>query len=113
MHAIIVPDEARSLYHAAASVAAGGIVTVAALAEHLMFRAGVSRAALVPLVRSAVDNWAALGADALTGPAVRGDEETMERQRAAVARVDEPSLPFWDALSSATRELAARPDEHA
>lgn len=107
MHAITVADEARPLYHAAASVAAGGIVTVAAFAEQLMSRAGVSRAALVPLVRSAIDNWAMLGADALTGPAVRGDEETIARQRIAVARAGEHALPFWDALTSATRGLVA------
>jgi len=106
MHVITVADEARPLYHAAASVAAGGIVTVAAFAERLMSRAGVSRAALVPLVRSAIDNWATMGADALTGPAVRGDDDTIRRQRTAVERADERALPFWDALTSGTRELA-------
>lgn len=111
MRTIDVSDDARALYHAAASVAAGGIVTVAAFAERLMAAAGVERAALVPLVRSAVDNWAALGADALTGPAARGDVETMQRQRAAVAQADAKALPFWEALASATVELASTRDE--
>jgi predicted short-subunit dehydrogenase-like oxidoreductase (DUF2520 family) len=107
MQPIAVPDELRALYHAAATVAAGGIVTVATFAERLMSETGVSRAALVPLVRAAVDNWAALGADALTGPAVRGDDETMRRQRSAVANAGDDALPFWDALETATRRLAA------
>lgn len=110
MRAIDVADDARALYHAAATAAAGGIVTVATFAERLMASAGVDRSALVPLVHSAIDNWAALGAGALTGPAIRGDVETMRKQRAAVARADANALPFWDALETATVELASRGD---
>src|SRR6185503_14531920 len=57
MRAIDVADDARALYHAAATVAAGGIITVATFAERLIASAGVDRSALVPLVRSAIDNW--------------------------------------------------------
>jgi predicted short-subunit dehydrogenase-like oxidoreductase (DUF2520 family) len=55
-----------------------------------------------------VDNWAAAGArGALTGPIARGDEETVRRQRAAVADAAPDLLPLWDALVAGTRQLAA------
>lgn len=97
----------RPLYHAAATAAAGGVVTVALLAERLMARAGVDRAHLAPLVRSAIDNWATLGEAGLTGPITRGDEATAARQREAVAAAAPDELPLWDALCDAMRRVAA------
>jgi predicted short-subunit dehydrogenase-like oxidoreductase (DUF2520 family) len=106
---VLSPSD-RALYHAAASAASNFLVTVEGMAGRLAERVGIDRAALAPLVRATVDNWAALGArDALTGPLARGDEETAERQRAAVAEAAPDLLPLWDALATATRQLAARP----
>ncbi|MFT4213151.1 MAG: DUF2520 domain-containing protein, partial [Microbacterium sp.] len=86
MTGVVVRDEDRAAYHAAASVAANFLVTLEGLAEQLAATAGVDREALVPLVRAAVDNWASRGAaGALTGPVSRGDAATVARQRAAVA----------------------------
>ena len=69
---------------------------------------GVDRALLVPLVRSAVKNWASAGAaGGLTGPIARGDELTTKRQRAAVATRTPDLLPLWDALAGETQALAA------
>ena len=96
----------RALYHAAATAAAGGVVSVVLLAERLMARAGVDRAHLAPLVRSAIDNWVTLGEAGLTGPLVRGDEATAARQRAAVAAAAPEELPLWDALGDAMRRVA-------
>lgn len=102
-----VADADRAVYHAAASVAANFLVTVEAAAERLAGHAGVSRASLLPLVRAAVDNWAEHGAErALTGPVVRGDEDTVRRQRTAVAEREPGLLPLFDALVDATRQLA-------
>lgn len=104
---IEVADEDRAAYHAAASLASNFLVTLEAAAEQLAQTAGVDRAALVPLVRAAVDNWAALGPErALTGPLVRGDEETVTRQRQAIAERTPDVLPLFDALAGATRALA-------
>jgi predicted short-subunit dehydrogenase-like oxidoreductase (DUF2520 family) len=108
MHARVVASADRTLYHAAASAASNFLMTVEAMAERLALRAGLERDALVPLVRSSIDNWAVLGArEALTGPIARGDEETVARQRAAVAAAAPDLLPLWDALAVGTRELAA------
>jgi predicted short-subunit dehydrogenase-like oxidoreductase (DUF2520 family) len=98
----------RALYHAAASAASNFLVTLEGMAECLAAQVGIERAALAPLVRATVDNWAARGAEAaLTGPIARGDTETAARQRDAVAARAPDLVPLWDALAAATRKLAA------
>jgi len=111
MRPTTVADEDRAAYHAAASIASNFLVTLEGAAERLAGSAGVDRALLAPLVRAAVENWARLGAaDALTGPIARGDEETVARQRAAVAERTPDLLALFDALAGATRALAAVPE---
>jgi predicted short-subunit dehydrogenase-like oxidoreductase (DUF2520 family) len=69
---------------------------------------------LVPLVRATVENWANLGPDrALTGPVARGDDETVARQRTAVAARAPDLLELFDGLVTATRALAGAPAVHA
>jgi len=107
MRPVRVAEEDRALYHAAASVASNFLVTLEAGAERLAALAGVDRELLAPLVRSTVENWAVLGPErALTGPVARGDEETVQRQRAAIAERAPELLALFDALVSATRSLA-------
>ena len=104
-----VADDDRAAYHAAASIASNFLVTVEAAAERVAATAGVPRAALVPLVRAAVENWAALGAEeALTGPIARGDDAVVARQRMAVAARTPELIGLFDALAGATRDLAPR-----
>jgi predicted short-subunit dehydrogenase-like oxidoreductase (DUF2520 family) len=106
MQSTQVADEDRVAYHAAASIAANFLVTLEGAAERLATTAGVDRELLVPLVRAAVENWAAHGAErALTGPIARGDEETVARQRATVEERTPDLLPLFDALVEATRAL--------
>ena len=93
----------RALYHAAASVASNFLVTLEAAAERLAAAAGLERAALVPLVRQTVENWARDGRAALTGPIARGDEDTVARQRDAVAAAAPDLVAMFDALAEATR----------
>ena len=101
-----VTDADRPAYHAAASMASNYLVTLEGAAERLGKLAGVDRALFVPLVRTAVENWARLGAaKALTGPIARGDTATAERQRGAVAARAPELLPLWDALATATHAL--------
>jgi predicted short-subunit dehydrogenase-like oxidoreductase (DUF2520 family) len=105
-----VPDADRAAYHAAASIASNYLVTLAWAAERV---GGIDRAALAPLVHAAVDNWVQHGPHAaLTGPIARGDEATVDAQRAAVARRAPDLLRLFDALAEATRTLAAE-REHA
>jgi predicted short-subunit dehydrogenase-like oxidoreductase (DUF2520 family) len=81
-------DEDRPLYHAAAVFASNYLVAVAGAATWLFHRAGVPDplAAMRPLQRATLDNVARLGPrDALTGPAVRGDAGTIERNLRSIA----------------------------
>ena len=56
-----------------------------------------------------VENWIALGPErALTGPVARGDEPTVQAQRAAVEAAAPDLLPLFDSLLSETR-VARRP----
>ena len=72
--------------------------------------AWTKRDVVASLGKSSCYLWAQLGARAaLTGPVVRGDEETIARQRAAIADRAPDLIPLWDALTSATRALATQP----
>jgi predicted short-subunit dehydrogenase-like oxidoreductase (DUF2520 family) len=110
MNAVEIADADRAAYHAAASIASNFLVTLEAAAERVLTTAGADRELLVPLVRATVENWAALGPErALTGPIARGDEQTVARQRAAIAERGPDLLALFDALAQATRDLAAVP----
>lgn len=105
LRAVELADADRPAYHAAASVASNFLVTLEAWAEELF---PGDRALLAPLVRAAVENWAAHGPErALTGPIARGDTATVARQRAAVAAVTPARLPLWDALAAATTDAVS------
>jgi predicted short-subunit dehydrogenase-like oxidoreductase (DUF2520 family) len=108
MRPIEIAPADRAAYHAAASIASNFLVTLEAAAERLAATVGMERADLVPLVRATVDNWARLGPErALTGPVARGDEETVARQRQAVAERSPDLVALFDTLVDATRALAA------
>ena len=80
-------DAKRPLYHAAAVFASNYLIVTGAIAEELFRRAGVPDplAAMLPLQRASLDNVERLGAGAaLTGPAVRGDAGTIERNLEAL-----------------------------
>jgi predicted short-subunit dehydrogenase-like oxidoreductase (DUF2520 family) len=109
-------DEQRPAYHAAASIASNFLVALEAAAEEVAAGAGLdpaaARAALAPLVRTTVENWATLGPErALTGPVARGDELTVAAQREAV-RATAPQLEaLFDVMVERAQELAARRQE--
>ena len=61
------------------------------------------------LVRQTVENLAELGPElALTGPIARGDEATVEAQRAAVAQAAPELVDLFDVLAERTRTLASQ-----
>ena len=106
-----LPPQAKALYHTSAVLAANYLVTLLHLAAGLWERFGVSEeeatAALLPLVRGAVENVAAHGAgQALTGPIARGDAATVEKHLAALAEECPDALPLYRALAHATLDLA-------
>ena len=103
-HSFAVADDERVRYHAAAAVASNHLVVLLAQVERLAAAVGVPFAAFLPLIRASVDNVEALGAQrALTGPAARGDSETVARHLEAL---DESERPLYRVLSDAARTLA-------
>jgi len=100
-----VADDDRAAYHAAAVIASNHLVAlldqVAAVAPR-----GVPFDAYLDLVRATVDNVSELGpVDALTGPAARGDDATIERHLAALAP-EERAL--YELLAARCARMAGR-----
>lgn len=86
----------RPLYHFAATLAAGGVVTLLAAAVEIAAQLNLPREVLggyLALARSALDGIEHAGAPApaITGPAARGDVQTVLEQIAAV-RIHGPEL---------------------
>jgi predicted short-subunit dehydrogenase-like oxidoreductase (DUF2520 family) len=112
-HAVSVRDEQKPLYHAAAVVASNYLVAIADLATALLTDAGFDEAtaaqALEPLVRGTADNIFALGTtDALTGPIVRGDVDTVRKHLAALAGSSDERLRLYKTLGRRTLDIARR-----
>jgi predicted short-subunit dehydrogenase-like oxidoreductase (DUF2520 family) len=90
-------DDRRSLYHAGAAIASNYLVTLRRAAGELLAEADVPEEALDPLMRRVIENGFEL-----TGPIERGDWETVERHRAAIATAAPHLLPAYDALAALT-----------
>jgi predicted short-subunit dehydrogenase-like oxidoreductase (DUF2520 family) len=105
---IVVPDEERAAYHAAACIAANHLVGLLGQVERVARGAGLPLEAFLPLARGALDDVALLGpVEALTGPASRGDLVTIDRHRAVV---DPAELPGYEAgVALAARLASQRP----
>lgn len=99
-----VDDEHRAAYHAAACIASNHTVALLGQVERVAASVGLPLAAFRGLVEGSVANAFELGpAAALTGPAARGDEATLERHRAAL---DPSELVAYEALVAEARRLA-------
>lgn len=105
-HAFHVPAERRGLYHATAAVGSNHLVALLAQVERLSDLCGVPFEAFLSLARRTLGNVEALGpAQALTGPASRGDWGTIDLHRAALP---EAERELYEALSAAAARLAGR-----
>ena len=106
-----VADEHRVAYHAAACMAANHLVALLGQVERVAATAGVPLAAYLDLARAALDDVASLGpAAALTGPAARGDRDTVARHLAVLPAAERAA---YLALSLEAGRLAGRPVEEA
>jgi predicted short-subunit dehydrogenase-like oxidoreductase (DUF2520 family) len=106
---IEVADQSRAAYHAAATIAANHQVALIGQVERVAASIGIPLGAFAGLVRAAADDALALGpADALTGPAVRGDWQTVERHRAVLANLSghRTELAAYDAMVGLARRLS-------
>lgn len=81
-----VADDQRAAYHGAACIASNHLVALLGQVERLAGGAGVPLDAYLDLVRATIDNVGQLGPSAaITGPAIRGDDATLDRHRSALA----------------------------
>jgi predicted short-subunit dehydrogenase-like oxidoreductase (DUF2520 family) len=103
-----VPEENRGAYHAGAAIASNLLVALEESARELFERIGIEdgRALLAPLVLRTAANWAERGPAALTGPIARGDRDTVERHRAALAETAPELLPLYEALAARAQAVA-------
>ena len=96
-------DADRPLYHAGAVFAASFLVTLHEAAAELLNTAGAPPEALEPLMRRTMENGFQP-----TGPFIRGDSGTIERNLAAIHERRPELEPLYRHLAAATEELVAR-----
>lgn len=104
-------DDAKPAYHAAAVFASNALVAMTDIAVRLLSVSGVAdpMAVLAPLERATVENLAATSpAEALTGPALRGDADTIEGNLRALSTIMPDAIAAYVALSDRMLELASR-----
>jgi len=110
--AVIVEDSDRASYHAAASIAANHMVALIGQVERVAASAGLPLDAFADLMRAATDDALSLGpSHALTGPAARGDWDTVERHRTALGSMagHRTELAGYDAMVGLARRLSLGP----
>ncbi len=103
-----VDDPDRAAYHAAASIAANHMVALIGQVERVAASAGLPLDAFSDLMRAALDDALVLGPRrALTGPAARGDWDTVHRHRSALSALAGPrtELAAYDAMVGLARRL--------
>ncbi len=108
-HPVLLPEGAKAAYHAAAMMAAGGLVGLLDAIAQVAVVAGLDeRTAMsvyAPLARQALANAERLGVDAaLSGPFVRGDVGTVASHLTVMRELAPQAVPLY--IEVARRELA-------
>jgi predicted short-subunit dehydrogenase-like oxidoreductase (DUF2520 family) len=103
-----LPDDRRGLYHAGLAVGSNAVGAAVAVARKLLLAARIEDPTpfLAPLVEASVANVLAGGAEALTGPVVRGDDGTIRRHLEVIAEDLPTVLAAYRALTSVVLDQA-------
>ncbi|HEY7024518.1 MAG TPA: DUF2520 domain-containing protein [Candidatus Limnocylindrales bacterium] len=106
---VLLPEGGKAAYHAAAMMAAGGLIGLLDAIAQVAVLAGLDEKTAVsvyaPLARQALANAERLGIDeALSGPFVRGDVGTVRSHLAVLGELAPTALPLY--IEVARRELA-------
>lgn len=104
-------DDDRAIYHAAAVFASNYLITTTWIAGRLLALAGVHdpAAALAPLQQATIANLSSTGpGEALTGPAVRGDAGTIDRNIEALAASAPWAVGAYVEMAKVALDLAVR-----
>ena len=118
LHPLAISGGQRAAYHAAANVAASGLLAVLSeacgLFEDLGLGPGEALAALMPLARGALDAASQRGLpEAIAGPVARGDARVLAAHLNVMAARGEDTLQLYRWLSRRQLDLLAgsgRPD---
>jgi predicted short-subunit dehydrogenase-like oxidoreductase (DUF2520 family) len=107
-----IPPGRKPAYHAAAVISSNFPVVLASVAGHLLHDIGIPDAsayqAVDSLMTGAIANMKqAMPDDALTGPVIRGDAETVGKHLRALEGM-QPAREIYRALSNAALEIARR-----
>jgi len=108
---LTIKTEAKTLYHAAAVVASNYLVTLQDLAFKLLRISGIPETeaypVLGPLIRGTLSNIEKVGTvNALTGPIVRGDAETVKKHVNEIGSMAPELLSLYRTLGRYTVALA-------
>jgi predicted short-subunit dehydrogenase-like oxidoreductase (DUF2520 family) len=110
---VAIDARAKTVYHAASVFASNYLTTVLDAALRAYQAAGipaeVARELARPLATETLANVFRLGPEtALSGPIARGDRATVDRQQAATSAWDPATGALYEALATATWDLARR-----
>jgi predicted short-subunit dehydrogenase-like oxidoreductase (DUF2520 family) len=107
-----IPPGKKPAYHAAAVISSNFPVVLASVAGHLLHDIGIPDSSAYQVVESLMSGALAnmkhaLPDDALTGPVVRGDAETVKKHLTGL-RGHGSASEVYRALSAAAAEIAER-----
>lgn len=110
---VTLPEGGKTAYHAAAMMAAGGLVglfeTIATVARGAGLDERTAVAVYAPLARQALANAERLGVDAaLTGPLLRGDVGTLRGHLETLATHAPEAVPLYVAVARREAAIAQR-----
>ena len=110
---LLVSEQDRPLYHAAACIASNYLVTLIHLAQTIYTKFGLTPdealRAFWPLVMGTISNIEAKGTVAsLTGPIARGDSGTILKHLKALSADNPSHLQFYRILGRLTADLAVQ-----
>ena len=107
-----VDAASRTLYHAAATLAAGGVTTLLSVVDEMAAQLSLPSSAMRGYLALARGALAQAGekppGQAITGPAARGDTSTLEAHRRQLEHRMPHLLPLFDALTEATQQQMMR-----
>jgi predicted short-subunit dehydrogenase-like oxidoreductase (DUF2520 family) len=99
----------KALYHAAAALVAGHLLTLADMGVRALVRAGVrqsrARTVLMPLAHATLRCYERWGGRAWTGPLERGDVDTVRRHLAGLRRLPRHYVETYRTLARAGLSL--------
>ncbi len=113
MRYVVLPKDAKARYHLAATMASNFFVTLMGMVQEVLVSLDINRedgfAMMEPLLRGTLDSLASSSPEeALTGPVVRGDFQTLRTHGEALRQHLPQLVPAYAALTVEAIRLAVR-----